>query len=423
MASVEPPDDYLNFELSISEEGTRYFAKVTDSPAGESPRVQLPLLYENPQKVAEALLRLENALLRKAANVRGGAEESILREFGGMIFDRVFRHPEIATLYAASQARVQAGEGKGLRVKLRIDTPELAQLPWEYLYDSKPKDYLALLHESPVVRYLEVARPKPALSVDGSLNVLGMIANPGGEWVNINAARERERIDKAMAPHQKSGKIHFSWVPGETTQHLIDMVGKRPWHVFHFIGHGGIQTAEIGAPPSFDKETEGFIVLSDGKGGAVEVSASDLKVYLDIASLRIVVLNCCESARGTATDNFASPAAALVRRGVSAVIAMQFPISDDAAINLAGAFYDHLAANQPLEEALTHARKMVKATSPVEWGIPVLFTRAKTGRLFSGLRSVPSTGSTGASPALASTIKVAMPAADARARLRELFRE
>jgi hypothetical protein len=129
-------------------------------------------------------------------------------------------------------------------------------------------------------------------------------------------------------------------------------------------------------------------------------------------SLRLVVLNCCEGARGTADDGRASPAAALVQCGIAAVVAMQFPISDSAAIQLAGGFYDKLADGWPLEAALTFARQMIQVKSPTEWGIPALFTSVKSGQLFGGFRPL----------AADTTPPVDSDTARARARLRELFR-
>lgn len=423
MSPGDPPDDYLNFEISIWAEGPQYFAKVIDSPDGPSPRVPLPPFFKDAEKAEMVMLRVENALLRRSAQVRGPvtAEERILQEFGQRVFDIVFRQtPDIAVQYANSKARVAENPEriKGLRLKLRIEAPELAQLPWEYLYNSNEKEWLALHHRSPIVRYLGTPHPEKALVVDGPLNILGMIANPGGEWASIDAERERDRIDRAIEPHQKEGRINFCWVPGETREHLLNMMGKASWHVFHFIGHGGLSEAETGERSPSAEPPEGFIVLSDGKGGASEVSAGDLKVLLDTdGALRVVVLNCCESARGTATDSFASPAAALVRMGIPAVVAMQFPISDEAAINLSGAFYDRLAANWPLERALTHARKMMQQKSRTEWGIPVLFTRSGTGRLFSSVRAATSPAKTGPYRDPHSSGS----GTDARRRLRDLF--
>ncbi len=410
MSPGDPPDDYLNFEISIWAEGTQYFAKVIDSPDGPSPRVLLPPFFEDAKTAANVMLRVENALLRRSAQVRGPvtAEEGVLQEFGHRVFDIVFcKTQEIAVQYANSRARVAESPDhiKGLRLKLRIEAPELAQLPWEYLYNTKEKEWLALQERSPIVRYLGASDPQRAFTVDGPLNILGMIANPGGEWASLDAERERDRIDQAIEPHQKAGRINFCWVPGETQEHLLTMMSKSSWHVFHFIGHGGLFEPETGTKSISTEPPEGFIVFADGKGGASKVPANDLKVLLDTRSLRLVVLNCCEGGRGTATDAYASPAAALVRMGISSVVAMQFPISDAAAINLAGAFYDRLAANWPLEMALTYARKMMQLKSRTEWGIPVLFTRSKTGQLFRGLRAVDAARAGRPAPGSATTAR------------------
>jgi hypothetical protein len=46
----------------------------------------------------------------------------------------------------------------GLRVKLRINPPEIAALPWEFLYDAGEEEYLCLERSSALVRYLELPR-------------------------------------------------------------------------------------------------------------------------------------------------------------------------------------------------------------------------------------------------------------------------
>jgi hypothetical protein len=413
MALDSPTGDYLDFELSIWAQGNRYYARVTDSPAGPSESVALASFFENREKVETLLLRVENAMLRGNGRVRGplSIEEKTLQEFGHSVFDIVFRQAQpIALNYAQSQEKAAKLKASGLRLSLRIQEPEVAQLPWEYLYDTAEREWLGLAYRSPIIRYLDGARADQPLLVEGPLNILAMIANPGGDWDPIDAERERRILDQAIGPHQKAGRINFCWVPGETEEDLLKAINKGSWHVFHFIGHGGLwkpQPGDTAAP-------EGFIVLSDGLGGAREVRASTLKVRLSsrTGSLRLVVLNCCEGARGTADNGRASPAATLVRAGIAAVVAMQFPISDPAAVQLAGGFYDKLADGWPLEAALTFARQMIQVKSPTEWGIPALFTRAKTGQLFGGLRPLAPDAPT----------PVDSDTAQARARLRELFR-
>src|SRR5207237_112967 len=66
--------------------------------------------------------------------------------------------------------------------------------------------------------------------------------------------------------------------------------------------------------------------------------------------------------------------------GIPAVIAMQFEITDKAAILLAKEFYDALADGYPVDGALAEARKSIfTAENDIEWGTPVLYLRSVDG--------------------------------------------
>src|SRR5204863_108328 len=67
-----------------------------------------------------------------------------------------------------------------------------------------------------------------------------------------------------------------------------------------------------------------------------------------------------------------------------AVIAMQHSISDEAAITFSRTFYQHLAAGDPVDAAVTEGRKAVHSANPagMEWATPVLFMRTPTGELY-----------------------------------------
>ena len=100
-------------------------------------------------------------------------------------------------------------------------------------------------------------------------------------------------------------------------------------------------------------------------------------------SLRLVMLNSCESGRGDGHRGYTNAAEALVRRGVGCVLAMQHAISDPAAVRFAKAFYDAVAAWTPVDLAATTARYAVKRRGPgsLEWGSPVLYLRSRDGYL------------------------------------------
>ncbi len=148
-----------------------------------------------------------------------------------------------------------------------------------------------------------------------------------------------------------------------------------PWHIFHFIGHGGFNT----------RADEGLIALTDNAGKARHLSATHLGMLLaDHRSLRLVVLNSCKGAHGSEHDIFSSTASILVQQGIPAVLAMQYEITDRAAIVMSHAFYEALADGWPVDAAVGEARKAIslEIANTLEWGTPVLFMRSPNGMLF-----------------------------------------
>jgi hypothetical protein len=141
------------------------------------------------------------------------------------------------------------------------------------------------------------------------------------------------------------------------------------------MGHGGFDT----------NADEGFLALADEEGDAQLIGATRLaRLLADHPPLRLALLNACEGARGSQRDLFASTAATLVRRGLPAVLAMQYEITDEAAVDFAHAFYEALADGQPVDAAVTEARKAVSiaVNNSFEWGVPVLYMHAPDGMLF-----------------------------------------
>ena len=105
------------------------------------------------------LLKLEKALLSSGGGRRTVLtnEEEAVQRFGAELFDLLFSG-EVRNRYDVSQAEAHH-QGKGLRVKLRIQPPVLAVLPWEFLHDPRRGEYLCLSQQTPLVRYLELPQP------------------------------------------------------------------------------------------------------------------------------------------------------------------------------------------------------------------------------------------------------------------------
>ena len=371
-------NSYLDFELQIELTGDGgYHAAVLASPAGETlapQRVELPFDARDLERLR---LKLENALLRSRTRSRRAlsVEERTIKEFGSQLFGAIFKD-DVRALYYESRREAER-DGQGLRLKLRIGPPELVTLPWEFLHEPREDEYICLSRVSPIIRYLELPQPIPPLAVKPPLRILGMVSSPVG-LPELDVRLEKEHVEAATASLRASGLVELHWLESDTVldlQRALRRPEREPWHIFHFIGHGGFDAAR----------DEGVLWLSDRDGRPQAVTASQLGTLLgDHRRLRLAVLNACEGGRSSELDIFSSTAATLVRRGVPAILAMQYEISDNAAILLAEMFYESLADGLSVDAAIAEARKAISLANAntLEWGTPVLYMRARDGRIF-----------------------------------------
>jgi len=265
-------------------------------------------------------------------------------------------------------------QGKGLRLKLHVKPPNLTVLPWEFLYDPDRDEYLCFSRDTPIVRYTDLRQAVGRLTVEPPLRILGMVASPR-DLDPLDVEHEKSLMDEAIEDLQADGFVKLTWLEGETWRDLQRAMRRDgPWHIFHFVGHGDFDMAA----------QEGLIAFTEkGTGRRHLLRSRDLARLLDgHPSLRLVFLNSCEGARGSEGDPFSGTAATLVRRGIPAVVAMQYQITDQAAIEFSSAFYESLADGLPVDAAVTEARVAVSMDSMLEWGTPVLYMRSPDGRLF-----------------------------------------
>lgn len=364
---------YIDFELEIGVgSGREYPVTVLRSPAGEA-RAMMRFPFDK-LAIETRLLTLQIALLRSGGKHRlalSQDSQSVL-DFGQSLFDALFVG-DVRSLYYESQ-RIADQEGVGLRLKLRFAAHALAALPREFLYDVRRTEFVCLSVNTPLVRYLDLPQPPRPLMVQPLLRILGMIVSPS-DLPALDLERERTRLEKAIEPLRVKGLVEVTWLKGQTWRDLQREMRHGPWHIFHFAGHG-----------SFDVNAdEGMVMLADDEGRAHPFRATELgRLLADHKPLRLAVLNACEGGRGSEHDIFSSTAAILVQRGLPAVLAMQYEITDQAAIELTRAFYEALADGLPVDIAVAEARKAVSlsVSNTFEWGTPVLYTRSPDGMLF-----------------------------------------
>ena len=299
-------------------------------------------------------------------------ENAAAREFGTRLYDAVFAG-DVGTQWMRSIDATER-EQCGLRLRLRLsEAPQLADLPWEYLYSPATDDFVVLSSWTPVVRYISLERGAPPLTVTPPLKMLAMVSSPS-DYPPLDVEAEWARLDEGLEDLVGRGVVQIERMERATLRELQRALVRDDFHLFHFIGHGGFDNSA----------NDGVLLLETDEGRGREVSGHQLGTILDDArTIRVAVLNACEGARTSETDPFAGVAQSLVARGIPAVVAMQFEITDRAAIVFAHEFYTAIAGGLPVEGAVGEARRAIFGSkNDVEWGTAVLYMRAEDGRLF-----------------------------------------
>jgi tRNA A37 threonylcarbamoyladenosine biosynthesis protein TsaE len=190
----------------------------------------------------------------------------------------------------------------------------------------------------------------------------------------LDTAAERALLERALQRATDSGAVTLEWLEHASLRGLNEALRSSEHHVLHFVGHGGFDQAA----------GEGVLVLEGSDGSAELVGADHLTTVVGSRdSLRLIVLNAAEGARASLAEPFSSVAGRLVRSGVPAAIAMQFEITDRAALVFAEALYAGLAAGEPVDRMVREARlAMFADIGGVEWATPVLTMQPGDGRLF-----------------------------------------
>jgi tetratricopeptide (TPR) repeat protein len=362
-----PEITYLDFDLLILPVEAGFQARVLASPAGEA-----NYTFHQPFTVQE-LVQFQAGLthgtrhLRTKAASKGSNLESI-KTLGGKLFQTVFQG-DVLTCFQNSLRQVET-QNLGLRIRLRLnDVPALAQIPWEYLYQPELNRFVVASHLTPLVRYTEQPEPIKPINITTPLRVLVMISNPQEHPLNVED--EWKKLRDTLSELEQKGLVKLERIEANRGK-LQRALRKNQYHVFHFIGHGG-----------FDAQSDDGLLLFETATARQKVTGEQLATLLHDTSLRLVLLNACEGAKGSSHNPFSGVAQHLVRQGIPAVIAMREKITDQSAITFAQNFYQAISDDYPIDAALGEARKaLFIEDNTLEWGIPVLYMRTSDARIF-----------------------------------------
>ena len=360
----------LDFDMVIEAHDDGYRTHVVASPAGEA-HADFTLPFSD-EGLENLVLKVVGSIGRARRQVRRieTQERQLLEDFGGQLFEAVFCGP-VGECLERSRMTAENKEA-GLRIRLRLPGA-LANVPWEYLYDAQ-HGFLGLDPETALVRHLELPAPVRPFPISPPLRILAMISAPS-DTVGLEVEQEWDRLNDTLGGLTRRGLVTVDRLESGNLAALQRPLRLTEYHVLHFIGHGGYD----------ENAQDGALALEGADGKTRLVTGRDLGMMIRNRrhSLRLVVLNACEGARSAQDDPFGGVAQALVHQGIPAVIAMQFEISDTAAITFSQSFYQAIADGLPVDVATVEARRAMFAEgNEIEWATPVLYLRSTDGRVF-----------------------------------------
>jgi len=352
--------DYLSFDLRLGSFDLRLgdwdpasrtgVAEILRSPMGEGQRY--PFLLEiDADEWAE----------------RTDRTRAMAVDLGRKLVESVFPQESLTFWYESYQ--IARERERGLRLRLRIDSWELSRLPWELLYDTRRDEFLVFDPMISLVRYIRLHAAAPVLRQSKSFKVLAVTAAPIKEAL-LDWERELEILEDALRELVEAKQVEVVSCNHATYHKLQNALLDNAPDIVHFIGHA-----------EYDEGShQGSLILEDQHGQAAPLDASAAARLLGRYGTSLIVLNACKTARGA----WAGVAPALVRAEIPAVIAMQWPIEDQAAICWCRAFYRALSVGKGIDECVAEGRLGVCAVTsdPSDWAAPVLFLRSVSGQLW-----------------------------------------
>jgi hypothetical protein len=344
-------DKYREFELQIRalQPGANDYDVLVNSSAG-------------PADGSFRLNRNEAPLPELLPKVMGTAEDLAAREqFGALLFQRAIGASQ-AIFSRWTQTRAGAEEaGDRVRVRLRLEAPEIAALPWELL---RSQDFLAPSADVLLERYLPGTEPPP-LVITGKGRVLVILERP--EKLPIL----QEVIDGLLKVLSEAAVFEK---PKILLNEPVTKINEELWneyHVVHYMGHG---------------ESDRIIFVdSAANDGYVKKDAAEFAgLFNGQRHVRLVLLNVCASGQTPGSGLFTGFGPMLAGKRIPAVVAMQYEkVKQATAMRFNEAFYRMLAKSQPVDVAVNAARQalLAQALGKRDWSTPVLYMATRSGRI------------------------------------------
>lgn len=393
---------WVHFKLQVTWlTGLEFEVRALETPMGE-PRTtsHLPYDYDDVIAILKALpvSSIEAASL-KSSQVDALRELGLLTE-GSLVSDLHVRAGrslyqslfpgDVGAAFQMAWNQVRAQRSLvSLQLRFDEDAVALARYPWEILYYRR---HLLTGGAVQLTRYVSYPESPTALSIEPPLQVLYVESRPT-DLKSLPVGKEQEAVGAALEDIEEKGSIVLESLSPATYDALIDRVERNEDHVLHFDGHGTVARRcpdcdAMNYPhqtscqrPGCDRILTdvpplGYLAFEkEGTRNADWVDSKALENLLYPSTVRVAVLSACRSGEVRGETLFGGVGPALIQAGVPAVVAMQVPVTVQAATRFMRGFYGALARFESLPAAVTSGRRRLFRGR--EWFIPALYLRSQ----------------------------------------------
>jgi hypothetical protein len=286
------------------------------------------------------------------------------RSIGKKLFPTIFQYEILERFTVVRQAARSAD--MGLRLQLDFEgSEELDDLPWELLFDSKS------LGEFSVVRRV----PSAGLTGDPRqakpLRVLACFPCPV-DLASFDVEREWEDLQRSLHSLIQRGTVALERLEEASEAGLRRALSQREFHVLHFVGYGH----------SSLRTRSGSIFLEAQQKSSRAVTAGYLATLLNqYPSVRLAVFYI--GGNDGVSNPFSETARTLVRKSMTAVVAMRHRLNSSSTVLFNQLLYASLELGLSIDQSVAKARQSLAEQSPeVNWDSPMLYMAPGDGRLF-----------------------------------------
>ena len=296
--------------------------------------------------------------------------------FGSLLYETLFR----GEIRERLESEVHSAAGsRRLRILLSFEGERrwLSTLPWEFLH--RPDDetgagwFLAVDERTALRRYMPLflSARDALMPSERPLRLLLIVCKPP----TLGPVLEESSVEAARDLDQ--GQIEVGSRVVSTIVDLREQMRSFQPHVVHYIGHGLFD-------PIAGKGALAFMDNPENPWVQAEILAEVF--HGPRGTPELFVLQACQGGEVDSNDAFAGVAPALMGNGAQAVVAMQYPITIEAAAVFIASFYGELAGGAPIDDAVQAARlALMNATRDTgdfrAFGTPVLYMRCRDGAL------------------------------------------